>query len=341
MGLNILITKETRAGETRVALIPRDVRVLIEKGHNIFVEHGAGTKAGFSDLDYQQVGAAIRFIKSADTQTYQKYFENINIVVRAKRPDRERELLENQAMARGTILIGALDPFEKNSSHINEYHRANIIAYSIDQLKLSANDPMNLLAAMSKIAGRMALLDAIKKFKTNATTDIKKVVIVGFGIVGRAAFDEALTKHLPITVVLTNLASAKEIKAQGANALLLNKNTSLTQQQHVVKEVLLNADIVITSARNPNQFAPLLIPQNTLQQMQKGAVIVDMAISEGGNVEGSEHDATLTLGNGVIVTNASGYPKALPREASELWSSACLQFILNLTENKHITLLPI
>lgn len=341
MFFNILITKETRAGETRVALIPRDVRVLVENGHHIFVEHDAGTKAGFSDLDYQQAGARIRYINSDNVQTYQKFFDNIDIVVRAKRPERERERLENQSMSKGTILIGALDPFEKNSAHINEYHRAQIIAYSIDQLKLTENDPMNLLAAMSKIAGRLALLDAIDKFTAMQMRIIKKVVIIGFGSVGRAAFDEALTQQLPTTVILTNIALAKEIEAKGAIALLLDKNKSLNEQQHFIRDVLLNTDIVITSARKPNQLAPLLIPQQTLDHMQKGAVIVDMALSEGGNVEGSVHDATLMLGNSVIVTNASGYPKAFPREASELWSRACLQFILGITEKKPITLSPI
>src|SRR5579871_4263882 len=93
--LNILLTKETRAGETRVALVPKDIRVLVKKGHHIFVEHDAGKAAGFSDQDYHDAGATIRHLDGDDRHAYQQYFANIDMVVRAKRPDRKREMLEN------------------------------------------------------------------------------------------------------------------------------------------------------------------------------------------------------------------------------------------------------
>lgn len=335
---NILVTKETRAGELRVSLIPNDVQTLVNKGHKVFVEQDAGKGAGFSDQDYQQAGAVIRYITGDTLEAYQHYFKNIDVVVRAKRPERSREIFENKAMSSGTIMIGALDPLEKNSSHIDEYHHAGIIAYSTDQLNLSPDDPMNLLAAMSKIAGRLALLDAIKKF--HSPINIKKFVIIGFGTVGRAAFAEAMEHKLPTLVILSNPIVAKEIETHGGKTLLLDSHAELTQQQQQIKNALIDADLVITSARKANQPAPLLIPHDTLQQMQRGSVIVDLALSEGGNVEGSEHDATHLLGNGIIVTNTSGYPKSHPAEASQLWSTASLHFILLLAEGKNIPLLP-
>lgn len=327
---NILIPKETRAGEMRCALIPKEVQALIKQGHHIFVEHDAGKGAGFSDQDYIDAGAVIRYIHNESLDSYKAYFNHINLVVRAKRPERPREILENSAMAPGTILVGALDPLEKNSSHIDEYHRAHIIAYSIDQLNLPSDDPMNLLAAMSHIAGRLALLDAIEKCHSKAS----QIVIIGFGAVGRAAFQEAMDRHLSTTVILTNPKEVKNIESRGAAALMLNKNDDLAHQQEVIKAALREADIVITSARKANQPAPLLIPIDTLAQMKKGSVIVDMALSEGGNVEGSEHDETHFLGNGVIVTNKSGYPKALPGESSKLWSKASFLFINKLSEGE-------
>jgi NAD(P) transhydrogenase subunit alpha len=83
---------------------------------------------------------------------------------------------------------------------------------------------------------------------------------------------------------------------------------------------VVDADIVITSARRSNTLAPVLIPTSTLHAMRAGAVVIDLALTEGGNVEGSQHDTTLTIGS-VIVRNTSGYPKAMPREASMLWSA--------------------
>ncbi len=84
-----------------------------------------------------------------------------------------------------------------------------------------------------------------------------------------------------------------------------------------------------------------MIPKQTLLEMKKGSVIVDLALSEGGNVEGSEHDATRILGNDIKVTNTSGYPKAVPREASQLWSRASLLFIGLLIDEKSIPLEPL
>lgn len=336
MLFNILITKETRAGEQRVALIPREVKKLSELGHRVFLEHDAGQASGFSDVEYQKAGSEIRILKQLNSHELNQLFKNINLVVRVKRPDRAREILESQTIRPGTILIGVFDTLEKGSPHIEEYHRAKILAYSIDQIPLSPDDPMNLLSAMSKIAGRLALLDAIEKHRGAGN----RVVILGFGTLGRSAFEEALQRKLDITVVLTNTAHLDEIKKRGAKAVWLDKKSKLQDQQKLIKSVLLHADIVIAAARTSNQTAPLLIPADTLDSMQKGAVIVDLALTEGGNVEGSEHDKTHLLGNGVIVTNVSGYPKAMPIEISKIWSEISFHYICKLASGAGIPLKP-
>jgi NAD/NADP transhydrogenase alpha subunit len=323
---NILLCKETRAGERRVALIPNDVQKLIQEGHHVFVEHDAGQAAGFSDDVYENVGATIRQLSENSLAGYQAFFKNINLVVRAKRPDRVREILENKALLPGTIMVGALDPLEKNSPHIEEYQQAQLVIHSIDQLRLPVDDPMNMLAVMSKIAGALCLKDAIQR----CLHPIKKIVIIGFGVVGRAAYAEALKQGLPVTVILTNPEYQAEILSQSQQVVLLEKQAALFAQQKIVKDTLLDADIVITGARHANKPAPLLIPLATLKALRKGTVIVDMALSEGGNVEGSEHDQTHVLGNEVIVTNTSGYPKVMPHESSQLWSKASQLFISQL-----------
>ncbi len=327
MKFNLLIVKETRSGERRVGLIPSDAKKLINHGHSVNVEHDAGLAAGYSDQDYQNVGVTIRYVDKADPiDSYKSLFSDINLIVRAKRPERDREILESQTINKNTIMIGALDPLERNSKHIDEYHRAGIVAYSIDQLQLPTDNPMNILAAMSKIAGKLAMLDAIDKARTNA----KKVVIIGFGTVGQAAFYQAIDSGYTPLVVLHNTNKTNEIKKSGGTYLLMDRKGTIEQQREKLKDLLMDADIVITSARRSNQLAPVLITKDMLQNMQSGCVIVDMALSEGGNVEGSEHDATLTLGNNVIVTNVSGYPKAVPQEASQLWSNASLHVIYEL-----------
>ncbi len=323
MTLSILLVKETRAGEQRVALIPADVATLVQAGHIVHVEATAGAAAGFADAAYVQAGATLRTLKDETLATYQALFADINLIVRAKRPNRNREILENQAIPEGISMIGALDPFEKNSTHMQEYQHKKLKTHSLDQLPLEVSNPMNLLAAMSKIAGKLAIQDALK----HITYPAKTAVIIGFGVVGRAALEEAIHQGLSCSVFVTNAGQLQEIEQLGARALLLDKHAALATQQAQIKALAQTADIVLTSARRANQPAPLLIPSDTLNQMKPGAVIVDMALSEGGNVEGAHHDQTLVLGNQVIVTNVSGYPKKMPHQASILWSQATRLFI--------------
>lgn len=326
MSFNILITKETRAQDQRVSLIPSDVQTLIAQGHEIQLEHNAGLAAGFADENYQRVGAGIRRLETDDDAGYRLLFSDINLVVRVKRPLRTREILENQTIQPGTLMIGALDPGEKGASHYLEYQAAGIMAHSIDQLSLNVNDPRNVLASMSVLAGRLALLDALAK----SPLAVRHVVSIGFGTVGQAVCQAACQQGLRVTVVVGRAAQIPVVEAMGGRAVLLDRGLSLLDQQIFVKQVIAAADVIISGARQANQLAPLLIPYSTLLALKAGAVVVDMALSEGGNVEGAEHDATQVLANGVIVTNVSGYPKAVPIEASIAWSRASLHVIQTL-----------
>lgn len=329
MSYRILLLKETRAGEQRVALVPSDVETLIIQGHSVFVESGAGLGAGFADEDFQAVGADIVAIDESCLASFKQAFANIDILVRAKRPQREREKLESQAVLRGTIMIGALDPMEVGSDHIAEYHKAGIVAYSLDQLKLPIDDPMNILSAMSRFAGELALKDGVAK----CDHGINKVVIIGLGVVGKSALTEALSQKLPVTVIVGSDAKATEVKELGANAVVVDRQLPLAEQQKLICECLLDADVVLTAARRSGEQAPLLITTATVNQMQTHAVIVDMAISEGGNVQDSQHDEVVVAGNGVKIINESGYPKVLPKQASLLWSKASLYFITKVSQD--------
>lgn len=314
---SILIVKETRAGETRVAMTPADVSELTRLGHAVYVESNAGRAAGFLDQDYVNANAHIRQLKDQSPKSFNYLFSDITHVVRVKRPERAREILESQSIAKNTLMIGALDPLEEYSPHLEEYQRAGIEMHSIDQLALPNDHPMNILSAMSKIAGRLALYDALKKMQRS----VNKIVIIGFGSAGQSAFDEAVKLKLPVSVMLRNKNQMREITNAGGIAILIDNN---------IGAEVSNADIVITAARKNNESAPILITQQILQQMRAGTIIVDLALSEGGNVAGSKHDQTLTLGNDVIVTNISGYPKAEPHTASVLWSQATLLYLQHL-----------
>ena len=327
--MKILLVKESRAGEQRVALVPQDVAALIDAGHEVIVEHHAGAGAGFADANYEAVGASIVIIDEASSESFAAAFRDIDIIVRAKRPNRQREALEARAFSPGTIMIGALDPLEQGSTHVAEYHRAGITAYSLDQADLPADHPMNILAAMSRLAGQLALQDALSRCQH----PVRKVVIIGLGQVGYSALEAAITQDFSVYVISGSAHKIQSLANKPVQTVMLDRALSLSAQQEQVERIILDADIVMTSARQAGQRAPQLISAAMLAQMKPGAVVVDMAISEGGNVAGSEHDKTLKTAKGVLITNTSGYPKVMPQAASVLWSTASLQFIAQLIKD--------
>ena len=319
MTFSIFLAKESRAGERRVALIPSDVSQLIDLGHRVWVEDQAGAGASYPNSDYEAAGAQIVRFDPFSLSDLKQVFSGMDIIVRAKRPCLAREQLEAQAFHAGLVMIGALDPFEPGSNHVDQYHQAGIDAYSIDQLKLAVDDPMNILAAMSAMTGRLALHDAISTLNRPA----KKVVIIGFGSVGRSALQESVKMGMH-TVLITGRERKTMEKVE---TVFVSRDQELIDQQSQICQVTHDADIVITASRASGQKAPILIPMSTILQMKKGSVILDLAISEGGNVEGSQHDQNVEMTNGVMVCNVSGYPKAEPEAASRLWSRASVAFI--------------
>jgi NAD/NADP transhydrogenase alpha subunit len=316
-------------------LIPKDVEALIQAGHSVSIENNAGLTAGYNNELYLAVGAKIINITDSSLSNYKEIFKNFKMIVRVKRPNLQREQLENKAFISGTIMLGALDPFEKDSTHIDEYHKTGLLAYSIDQAILPPTDPMNVLAAMSQLTGKLALRDAITKCKNT----VNKVVIIGLGTAGQSALDEARALNLSVTATVSNKIKAKELKAIGVNACVIDRTLPLQNQQKKIASIISDTDIVITTARKAGQQAPLLIPKSSLDMMKANTVIVDLAISEGGNVYSSEHDKTVITENNVLITNVSGYPKIIPNKASELWSKASLKFILMLAEDPHSIIL--
>lgn len=320
----IFLCKETRAGESRVALIPEDIKMLIDNGYSVVVESDAGLKSGYLNQQYQEIGASIISVDEENIHSYKQAFSDIHLIVRAKRPCREREILENKAMRKGTVMIGALDPFEPNSTHIDEYHHADIHAYSLDQVTSEDDNDINVLKVMSNMAGRLALRDALEKLDRRANT----VVVIGLGSVGQSVIDEALNLGLSVDAIVGNVSVSNKLTSLGVNTHIVDRSLPLTTQQEKIGMILKNADITIASARRSSEKAPLLVTKSTINNMKTGSVIVDMAISEGGNVDGSEHDNTIESENGVLITNVSGYPKAMPKEASIQWSKVSLTFIL-------------
>lgn len=325
----ILIVRESRHDEKRVSLIPRDAYKLIKDGYNIFVEDQAGVGAGFDNQAYEEVGANVCKRQYDNIASYRAFFHHIDIIVRVKRPDPLREEMECLAIRPGTKMVGSLDLLERNSKHLQAYQAASIDYYSFEAFCYPPNSPMDAIKKMSAFAGKLALDDAMSKMHRAP----QKVVIIGYGEAGKAALEASLRKKITSTVITTQSQKVTCITSKGGTALHLGREIPLLIRQEKIMDMIKDADIVITAASSNGEVAPIFIPQQSLLAMKPGAIVVDLSVPDGGNVAGSKPDAIVTLGNNVQVMNVSGYPKAVPHEASIEWSKASYYFLDMLIKN--------
>ena len=323
----ILLMKETRAGEQRVGLIPQDVQALVGQGHRVWVESLSGIGCGYQDTEYEKVGATI--IKNPWSRSM---IAEVTWVVRVKRPSVEQEQREMNFFPAGIKMVGALDHMDPNSTHCKEYKKQGIQAYSFDAAPLPKAHPMNILTSMSDIAGRLSFFDALHQ---HGEKNAASVLIIGFGVAGQAAMRAARSKGFTVTVMTRSQQAQLSIEAQGGQWVLLDPNLSLSAHRRLIAEHLNHSNIIISSARQTNQKAPVLVTSSTLLALQHAPVLVDLASTQGGNIEESAPDQVIELANGVKIINQSGYPKQEPEIASDYWSRASRFFIEAMSSDSH------
>ncbi len=320
---NIVVVKETRDGEGRVALTPSTVVKLSEINFKVMVEKGAGVLAGFSDSDYKQVGADIIDI------TKDALPSNC-ITLRVKRADSRYSEREAKLLLNTKLMIGFLDPFDvNNENHIKKWQSQGIQTCSLELLSLTSEDPKNAQAAMSRFAGRLAMLDALKKYQGDR---IKNVAIFGTGPAGINAALTARKHNLSVTIFGRRSLYRQSVEKCKIEYLVL---PNLNQKEFIKKHIS-NSNIILTAARIIGENSPLLIDQDCIKSLPDNTVIVDLSTGEGGNVLGSQKDKTILFERGITVTNLSGYPKMNPEEASIDYSDCMLHILMDLITSKSV-----
>lgn len=317
----ILVVKETRQDEKRVALTPAAVEYLVSKGYRVFIEKEAGLNSGFHDNEYIKSGGKIFSLTSSG-------FPANTFIVRVLRPSKERELLENELFHANTAMLGFLFPFVADN-HIQTWCELGLTTLSFDLLQATRNDPKNAQAAMSRIAGRLAFQHALKTYRGDKPI---KLTVIGPGAAGMSAAFEAIKYGIPTQMFGRNENIRRELESAGIKYYALP--VDIEDQVKFIKDYLSEQTIIITAARSPGKRAPLLIDEESLSCLPHHAVIVDLAISNGGNVVGSKHDQTINLSNGKSIINVSGYPKTEPRTASEAYASCVVNLITEILSPK-------
>ena len=322
------VPKEIKVHEYRVGMTPSSVREAVAHGHAVLVETQAGAGIGAGDDDYRRAGAEV-VGGSAEV------FGRADLVVKVKEPQavERRQLREGQVLF--TYLHLAPDPAQAADLVASG---AVCIAY---ETVTAARGGLPLLAPMSEVAGRLAVQAGARCLEKSAGgmgmllggvagVPPGRIVILGAGVVGTNAAQMAVGTGAQVVVIDNAIDALRRIDAMFNGRVA----TVFSNRDNVEREVL-RADLVISGVLIPGDAAPKLITKAMLPRMKPGAVIVDVAIDQGGSVETSRpttHAEPTYVVDGVVHYMVANMPGAVPRTSTYALNNATLPFTLALAD---------
>ena len=326
--MKIGIPKEIKNNENRVGMTPAGVAELVKHGHEVFVQHTAGESSGFADQEYEKMGAKI-------LPTIEDVYQAADMIIKVKEPiESEYNLVKEGQLVFTYFHFACSRPLTEAMIK----SKGVCLAYETVQLP---DRSLPLLTPMSEIAGRMATISGtyyLQKTKGGngklicGVPGVKpaKVVVLGGGIVGQAAARVAAGMGADVIITDISLPRLREIAA----TMPANVNTLYSSSQNVANEIK-DADIVVGAVLIPGAKAPHLITRDMLKTMQPGAVLVDVAIDQGGCFETSHpttHSEPIYEVDGVIHYAVANIPGAVPYTSTSALTNATLKYALALAD---------
>ncbi|MCB1759055.1 MAG: alanine dehydrogenase [Gammaproteobacteria bacterium] len=322
------VPKEIKVHEYRVGLTPASVREVVAHGHEVLVERGAGAGIGMTDEDYRAVGAEIAPSAAA-------VFAAAEMIVKVKEPQAVERAMLRPDQVLFTYLHLAPDP-----DQTRDLVESGAICIAYETVS-SARGGLPLLAPMSEVAGRMSIqagAHCLEKAQGGMGmllggvpgVDPAKVVILGGGVVGRHAAHMAVGLGADVWVLDRNVDVIQDLWTQFGRSINTVFSTRDALERHV-----LAADLVIGGVLIPGAAAPKLVTAEMVREMRSGAVVVDVAIDQGGCVETSRpttHADPIFEVDGVIHYCVANMPGAVPRTSTFALNNVTLPFVLNLAE---------
>ncbi len=342
--MRIGVPQESRPGETRVAATPKTVGQLIGLGYEVAVEHGAGDRAAFADEAYAAAGAAV--VEAAGAW-------GSDIVLKINAPT-EAEI----AMLRpGAILASLISP-ALNPDLVTQLTNAGVTALAMDAVpRISRAQSLDVLSSMANIGGYRAVIEAAHEFGSVFTGQVTaagkvppaKVLVVGAGVAGLAAIGTASSLGAIVRAFDARSEVGEQVESMGAEFLRIeveDEGPSATgyakemgedfnrKAAELYAEQAKDVDIIITTALIPGRPAPRLITAEMVDSMRPGSVLVDLAASNGGNVEGAQADELVITPRGVRIIGYTDLPGRLPTQASQLFGTNLVNLLKLLTPAK-------
>ena len=339
------IPKETIADERRVAAVPNTVSKFVAMGFEVLVEKTAGEGASISDAAFADVGAKLVSAKDA---------LGADVVLKVRPPSKN----EISQMKKGAILVALLEPYAQN--HIGtDISEAGIKAFALELVpRISRAQSMDVLSSQSSLAGYRSVLEAAAIYGRSfpmmmtaaGTIPPAKVLVMGAGVAGLQAI--ATAKRMGAIVSATDVrpAAKEQVESLGGKFVAVEdeefkaaeteggyaKEMSAAykaKQEALIAEVVANQDIVITTALIPGRAAPILVNEDMVKSMKDGAIIVDLAVEQGGNCPLSVA-GEVVVKHGVHLVGYTNIQARLPEVASMLFAKNMLNFMINLWDDK-------
>jgi NAD(P) transhydrogenase subunit alpha len=336
----IAVTKERRAGETRVAAVPETVKKLIAQGFSVVVEAGAGTAASFPDADYQAAGATL-------AKTAKDALAKADILFKVRAP----EAAEVAAIKPGTLVVATLNPYQDKAA-LDGLAKAKATAFAMEFVpRITRAQVMDVLSSQANLAGYRAVIEGAEAYgrampmmmTAAGTVAAAKVFVMGVGVAGLQAIATARRLGAVVTATDVRPATKEQVESLGAKFLAVEdeefKNAQTAggyakemskeyqaKQAELTSSHIAKQDMVITTALIPGRPAPKLVSTAQVASMKPGSVIVDLAIEQGGNVEGAKLGEVFETANGVKILGVHNLPGRVAADASALYARNLMAF---------------
>lgn len=335
--MNIGIPKETKVHEYRVALTPKAVKSLIDRGHKLYVEKNAGISSGFKDTDYKRCGAVI--LNSAS-----ELYKRSKLIVKVKEPQKnEYDLITKDHIIFCYLHLAADKDLTKTLL------KKGTTGISFETVQLT-DGSLPLLIPMSRVAGTLSshiAANLLHKDKGGSGKLIgglpgvkpAKVLIIGGGAVGLSACESAIGLNAEVTVIDINTSKLNFFYEK-----FKGKVKTLPSYPDIIASECNNTDILIGAVLIPGAKAPKVIKKDFIKKMPKGSVFVDVAIDQGGSAETSKpttHENPTYIDSGIIHYCVTNIPSLVAVSSTKYLSNEIQPYVAMIAEGKMQTHLPL
>lgn len=323
--MKIGVPKEIKPQEARVGLTPAGALTLIQAGHKVTIQNGAGLLSGIADQEYREVGCEM-------LPTIEDIYASAQMIIKVKEP-----IAEEYNLIRADQLLFTYFHFASSNQLTQAMIDSKSICLAYETVEEQGKLP--LLVPMSEVAGRMATQEGAKYLEKTfggfgillgGVTGVQpaNVMVIGGGVSGTEAARMAAGLGANVTILDTNLDRLRVLES-----IMPANVTPVYSSSYTIEEELKRSHLIIGTVLIPGAEAPKLIQKEMLSKMMPGTVLVDVAIDQGGCFETSEpttHDEPIRIKEGIIHYAVTNMPGAVPNTSTIALTNATLRYALEL-----------